>query len=122
MEILSPLVSIGISFIILILSIVYFVVRDASVPPGPVGLPYFGYWPFMNNNNCHLKLHALRKKYGEIFSFMSTGRLYMNLGSIKAVREALINKSECFGERIMDYNLMTSLFQDGKYKASYAFC
>ncbi|CAL1263844.1 unnamed protein product [Larinioides sclopetarius] len=112
MEMLSPL-TLGISVAVFLLSVVYFLTKDKDVPPGPVGLPYFGYWPYMNNSNCHLKLHALRKKHGDVFSFTSTGRLYINLGSIKAVREALITKSEYFGDRIMDYNLMTYFFRDG---------
>ncbi|GBM72743.1 Cytochrome P450 2B11 [Araneus ventricosus] len=112
METLSPL-TLGISVAVLLLSVAYFLTRDKGVPPGPVGLPYFGYWPFMSNSNCHLKLHALRKKHGDLFSFTSTGRLYINLGSIKAVREAFLTKSEYFGDRIMDYNLMPLLFRDG---------
>ncbi|CAL1263850.1 unnamed protein product [Larinioides sclopetarius] len=112
LEALSPL-TLLISLAVLLLLIAYFTTRDKNLPPGPVGLPYFGYWPFMNNSNCHLKLHELRKKHGDVFSFKCTGRLFINLGSLKAVREALLTKSEYFGDRVMDYNLMTHLFRDG---------
>ncbi|CAL1263851.1 unnamed protein product [Larinioides sclopetarius] len=113
LEALSPL-TLLISLAVLLLLIAYFTTRDKNLPPGPVGLPYFGYWPFMNNSNCHLKLHELRKKHGDVFSFKCTGRLFINLGSLKAVREALLTKSEYFGDRVMDYNLMTHLFRDDK--------
>ncbi|GBM77233.1 hypothetical protein AVEN_231245-1 [Araneus ventricosus] len=112
METLSPL-TLGISLTVFLLSIVFFAIKGKNLPPGPAGLPYFGYWPFMSNSDCHLKLHALRKKHGDVFSFTSTGRLFINLGSIKAAREALLTKSEYFGDRVMDYNLMTHLFRDG---------
>ncbi|KAF8764658.1 Cytochrome P450 18a1 like protein [Argiope bruennichi] len=112
MESLSPQTLI-ISLAVLILAIAYFSLKDKDLPPGPIGLPYFGYWPFLSNSNCHLKLHALRKKHGDVFSFKGTGRLYINLGSLKAIREALVTKSEYFGDRVMDYNLMTHLYRDG---------
>ncbi|GBL92961.1 hypothetical protein AVEN_241103-1 [Araneus ventricosus] len=110
---LSPL-SLGISLAALLITIAYLALRDKDLPPGPIGLPYFGYWAFMNNANGHLKLDALKKKYGDITSFTYTGRLFINLGSIKAVREAAITKADYFGERMTGYNLMVLLFQDGK--------
>ncbi|GFU80167.1 transposable element Tcb1 transposase [Trichonephila clavipes] len=76
-----------------------------DLPPGPYGLPYFGYWPFIKNVNFHLDLHKMKEKYGDIFSFTSTGRLYIRLGTIKAVREAHITKSDCFEDRMSDFNL-----------------
>ncbi|GBM22669.1 hypothetical protein AVEN_172105-1 [Araneus ventricosus] len=110
---LSPL-SLGISLAALLLAIAYLVLRDKDLPPGPIGLPYFGYWAFMNNANGHLKLDVLKKTYGDITSFTYTGRLFINLGSIKAIREAVINKADCFGDRMSGYSLMTHLFGDGK--------
>ncbi|CAL1263852.1 unnamed protein product [Larinioides sclopetarius] len=109
---ISPL-SLGIALAVLLMTAVYLALRDKDLPPGPIGLPYFGYWIFLNNANCHLKLDALKKKYGDITSFTFTGRLFINLGSVKAIREAVITKSDYFGERMSGYNLMTLLFQDG---------
>ncbi|GFS86832.1 cytochrome P450 2B11 [Nephila pilipes] len=54
----------------------------------------------------------MKEKYGDVTSFTSTGRLYINLGSIKALREAHITKSECFGERISDFSVLGYLFSD----------
>ncbi|GFR29659.1 cytochrome P450 18a1 [Trichonephila clavata] len=55
----------------------------------------------------------LRKKYGDVFCFTSAGRLYVNLGSFKAIREAHINKADCFGGRYKDFNLLSYVFEDG---------
>ncbi|GBM77232.1 Cytochrome P450 2B12 [Araneus ventricosus] len=109
---LSP-VSLAIALATLFITLIYFIIKKRSLPPGPAGLPYFGYWPFINDNDFHLKLDALKKQHGDVFSFNSTGRLYINLGSIKAVREALISKSEFFGDRISDFSLFSFLFKDG---------
>ncbi|GIX83799.1 cytochrome P450 18a1 [Caerostris extrusa] len=108
-----PPVSLAIAVVLLLVTIIYFAVKNKDIPPGPIGLPYLGYWPFLNNATGHLKLDALKQKYGDIFSFSYTGRLYINLGSIKANREALISKSECFGDRQSGYNFMGHIFRDG---------
>ncbi|GBN65292.1 hypothetical protein AVEN_125553-1 [Araneus ventricosus] len=98
----------------LLIAVVYFFVKNKDLPPGPVGLPYFGYWPFLTDANCTSKLESFKKKYGDIFSFTSTGRLFINLGSFKAVREACVTKSEYFGNRVAGYNVVNRLFKDGK--------
>ncbi|GIX85858.1 cytochrome P450 18a1 [Caerostris extrusa] len=108
-----PPVSLAIALVLLLVTIIYLAVKNKDIPPGPIGLPYLGYWPFLNNATSHLKLDAFKKKYGDVFSFSCTGRLYINLGSIKAVREALISKSDCFGERQSGFNLMAYIFKDG---------
>ncbi|GBM54693.1 hypothetical protein AVEN_224287-1, partial [Araneus ventricosus] len=112
--------SLAIALATLFITLIYFIIKERSLPPGPAGLPYFGYWPFINDNDFHLKLDALKKQHGDVFSFNSTGRLYVNLGSIKAVREALISKSEFFGDRISDFSFFSFLFKDGK-NPSFAF-
>ncbi|GBM77236.1 hypothetical protein AVEN_231248-1 [Araneus ventricosus] len=113
MEALSP-IPLAMSLTIMLLAFAYFAIRDSDVPPGPTGLPYFGYLPFMSNADCHLKLDALKKKHGDIFSFTCTGRLYVNLGSFRAFREALNSKSECFTDRVSGYSLIRHLFRGGK--------
>ncbi|GBM77226.1 Cytochrome P450 2B12 [Araneus ventricosus] len=105
-------VSLPLAFTLLLITVTYFV-RNRGLPPGPIGLPYFGYWPFMKNSNAHFKLDGLKKKYGDIFCFGCTGRLYINLGSYKAIREALVTKSECFGERMSGYHLFGHVFKGG---------
>lgn len=85
-----------------------------NLPPGPVGLPYFGYWSFLSNNNCYSRIKELRKKYGDFYSFTSTGRLYVSLGSFEVLHEAHVAKSDCFVGRFEDYNLLTAIFADGE--------
>lgn len=38
-----------------------------NVPPGPRGVPLFGYLPFLGQN-AHVKCMNLAKKYGSVFS------------------------------------------------------
>ncbi|CAL1263842.1 unnamed protein product [Larinioides sclopetarius] len=109
-ETLHPL-SLAISIAVLLLAFVYFGYKD--VPPGPIGLPYFGYLPFLRNTDCHLKLDSLKKKHGDIFSFSCTGRLYIHLGSFRTFREAFISKSENFTNRVSGYSLTRQLSSGG---------
>ncbi|GBM77227.1 Cytochrome P450 2J3 [Araneus ventricosus] len=108
----SP-VSLAAALAALFLTVAYLALKSRGLPPGPVGLPYFGYWPFININDFHLKLDEMKKKYGDILSFTCTGRLYINLGSIKVTREALITKAECFGDRMSGYSFMGHIFKNG---------
>ncbi|GBO17601.1 hypothetical protein AVEN_13133-1, partial [Araneus ventricosus] len=108
----SPVLLI-ISLTILVFSTAYFLLRNRGLPPGPVGLPFFGYWPFMNSGNCHLKLNEMKKKYGDIFSFRVTGCLYINLGSQRAIREAHLSKADCFNERLSKFSLLSHIFEEG---------
>ncbi|GFY41615.1 cytochrome P450 2B11 [Trichonephila inaurata madagascariensis] len=106
-----PPAAITAALVVILITLIYIISRK-GVPPGPTGLPYLGIWPFMNNENMHLKLHKMKEKYGDVFSFTSTGRLYINLGSIKALKEAHITKSECFGERLEDFSMLGYFFRD----------
>ncbi|GFQ75953.1 cytochrome P450 2B11 [Trichonephila clavata] len=106
-----PPEAITVALVVILITLIYIISRKGA-PPGPMGLPYLGIWPFMNNENMHLKLHKMKEKYGDVFSFTSTGRLYINLGSIKALREAHITKSECFGERLADFSFLGYFFRD----------
>ncbi|GFR22674.1 cytochrome P450 2J3 [Trichonephila clavata] len=108
---LSP-VSLAVAFATLFITIVYYALKRKGIPPGLSGLPYFGYMPFIDDN-FHLKLDETQKKYGEVISFTCTGRLYVSLGSVKIVREAYITKSECFGDRTLEYSLLHHAFREG---------
>ncbi|GBN08665.1 Cytochrome P450 18a1 [Araneus ventricosus] len=112
METLSPL-SLAISLAILLLGFTYFALRNKDLPPGPIGLPYFGYLPFLSNADCHLKLDGLKRKHGGIFSFTCTGRLYIHLGSFREFREAFISKSENFTDRVSGYSLTRQFSSEG---------
>ncbi|KAG8176958.1 hypothetical protein JTE90_015424 [Oedothorax gibbosus] len=97
----------------LVFILIYYFNYYRTLPPGPLGLPYFGYWPFLSDKNCYSQLKGLRKKYGDFYSFTSTAHLNISLGSFKVLREAHITKSDCFVGRFEDYNLLTAIFADG---------
>ncbi|GIY29457.1 cytochrome P450 2J1 [Caerostris darwini] len=109
---ISP-ISLSLAVVCILIAIAYYSLKDKNLPPGPVGLPYFGYWPFLKNDKSHLQLEQLKKKYGDLFCFTSAGRLYLHLGSFKALREAHINKADSFAGRYTDFNLLSYCFRDG---------
>ncbi|KAF8764668.1 Cytochrome P450 2F3 like protein [Argiope bruennichi] len=109
---ISP-VPLALTLIAVLIAVAFYNLKNRDLPPGPIGLPYVGYWPFLYSQDAHVQMEAFKKKYGDIFSFTSFGRLYINLGSFKAVREAHIGKAECFGGRFTDFNLLSYVFRDG---------
>ncbi|GFS86838.1 cytochrome P450 2A9 [Nephila pilipes] len=111
-QILSP-ISLASALVALLITIWYSFFKKRGLPPGPVGLPYLGYWPFLKDADCHLKLEEMKNKYGHIFCFTSSGRLYVIMGCIQIAREAFSTKSDCFGERFSDFSLMNYIFKNG---------
>ncbi|XP_035210436.1 cytochrome P450 2B11-like [Stegodyphus dumicola] len=105
--------SLIITVVAVLLAFIYYVTRDRGLPPGPTGLPIFGIYPFMNNQNLHLQLDKYVQKYGDVSSFRVAGTLFINLGSLKAMREAHVTNSDHFSGRSTDFNPMTILFHEG---------
>ncbi|KAG8176952.1 hypothetical protein JTE90_015418 [Oedothorax gibbosus] len=97
----------------LLVAVAYYIFKNRGLPPGPLGVPFFGFWPFIDQNEIHLQFEKLKKKYGDVFSFSYTGTLYINLGSSKAVRETILAKSDCFTKRSDGYNFMADIFEGG---------
>lgn len=58
-----------------------------SLPPGPWGLPLFGYLPFMKNVDAHVRFGELAKKYGSIISTRLGTQLVVVLSDYKIIRE-----------------------------------
>lgn len=104
--------------VILLVIFYYGFWQHRDVPPGPMGLPLLGYWPFLKMESALQQMEDLRRKYGEIFSFNVTGYLYVNLCSIRIIKEAHLSKSDCFMDRFSDYSLLTLSFKDGKFVKS----
>lgn len=100
--------------VIILLTYIYYWIKNRDVVPGPTGVPYLGLYPFLTNENIHLKLDEYTRKYGDVFSFTYTGKLYINLGSIKTMREILVNKSDCFNDRFQDTHLIIEMLRNGK--------
>lgn len=99
---------------LVLLSTVYYWIKNRSLLPGPKGLPYLGLYPFLTEDNVLNKLEEYKNKYGDMYSFTYTGRLYINLGSIKAMREIMLQKSECFAERFKGYSILAETVSEGK--------
>lgn len=109
----SP-ISLTVAIATVLVAVACYSLQNNGLPPGPIGAPFFGYWPFLKKKECHLQIDALKKKYGDVFSFTCTGKLYIHLGTVKAVQEAHIGKSDCFAKRNEDFHLMKDIFQGGK--------
>uniref|UniRef100_T1JBZ4 Cytochrome P450 n=1 Tax=Strigamia maritima TaxID=126957 RepID=T1JBZ4_STRMM len=56
-------------FVTCLLSIRYFYAnsRRQPLPPGPRGVPFLGYLPFLKESNTYLQLDELAKKFGPMF-------------------------------------------------------
>lgn len=61
--------------------------RSRSLPPGPWGLPVFGYLPFLRNADLHLQYGKLAKKYGSMFSARLGTQLVVVLSDYKQIRD-----------------------------------
>ncbi|XP_054720549.1 cytochrome P450 2J4-like [Uloborus diversus] len=78
---------------LIFLSLVYFISRKKrNLPPGPYGVPYLGYLPFLGKKP-HETLTRLSKKYGTVFSLNLGHSLVVVLNDWEAVKEAF-SKSE----------------------------
>ncbi|XP_023221642.1 vitamin D 25-hydroxylase-like [Centruroides sculpturatus] len=69
--------------------------RPKNFPPGPSGLPFVGYLPFLGEE-AHLKLYKLRLKYGGIFSVLLGSKRIVVLSSYDVMKEAY-SKSALLG-------------------------
>ncbi|GBO01004.1 hypothetical protein AVEN_156456-1, partial [Araneus ventricosus] len=76
---------------------VILLIRDAksNYPPGPMGLPFIGYLPFLSED-VHLDLIQLGKKYGDVFSIRLGFQNVVVLHGGDAIREGLF-KPEFLG-------------------------
>lgn len=98
---------------ILICSVLLYVcLKWCGTQHGPMGLPYIGYYPFLRND-CHVQLLELARKYGDTFLIRCTGQVYVHLGSLKAIKEAHITKSDCFSKRTTNFTLFQDTFSEG---------
>ena len=79
---------------ILVLTVVYLWSRQKNLPPGPWGLPYIGYVPwlfyvmFYSDEELHEHLIRLGKRYGKIYSFTVFGLPFVVMNDHKVMKEA----------------------------------
>ncbi|CAL1272918.1 unnamed protein product [Larinioides sclopetarius] len=89
---------IAVSFTVL-LRIIFSLLKSSqrNIPPGPWGLPIFGYIPFLSRTkSAHLHITNLAKKYGDIFSLRLGTELVVVLNDAESIKAAY-NKQELLG-------------------------
>jgi hypothetical protein len=64
-------------------------IRDKNYPPGPLGLPVFGYIPLLNSKAPYLTLCELKQQYGRVFSVYFGSIYAVIVADAKLMREAL---------------------------------
>lgn len=61
--------------------------KTLKLPPGPMGLPFLGYLPFVSNE-IHLTLTSLSERYGPIYQIFLGGIRVVVLNDASLVRQA----------------------------------
>ncbi|KAG8183295.1 hypothetical protein JTE90_025995 [Oedothorax gibbosus] len=79
--------------------------RNRNLPPGPWGLPFVGYYPFLTSQP-NMDFAKLSKKYGQVFSFRSGGALFVILNGSKNIRGALVERAEEFIGKPKEMNFL----------------
>ncbi|KAM5152296.1 cytochrome P450 2K1-like [Mantella aurantiaca] len=70
-----------------------------KMPPGPKPLPIIGNLNLVDLNKPHESLMELSEKYGEIFTIHFGPKKMVVISGHSAVKEALVNQADDFGER-----------------------
>ncbi|XP_015912958.1 cytochrome P450 2J1 [Parasteatoda tepidariorum] len=98
--------------IIVVILCLYYYIRNRGLPPGPVSFPFFGYQLILKDETCHEELEKVQKKYGDVFCFTFAGNLFINIGSMKAMKEFHLTNADYF-QRSSDYTLLSAFFTEG---------
>ncbi|KAF8028287.1 hypothetical protein BT93_E1021 [Corymbia citriodora subsp. variegata] len=70
----------------------------ASLPPGPRGVPFFGYLPFLGTN-LHWKFTELAETYGPIYKLWLGSKLYVVVNSPSLAKEIMREQDITFANR-----------------------
>ncbi|XP_078278663.1 cytochrome P450 2D20-like isoform X2 [Rhinoraja longicauda] len=92
-----------------------------NYPPGPRALPFLGNLLQVDLNNPHLSFAKLRKQYGDVMSLDFGWTNVVVLSGYKALKEALVKKSEDFADRpeLPVYEKIFKRFGEGIVFAKY---
>uniref|UniRef100_T1JCH9 Cytochrome P450 n=1 Tax=Strigamia maritima TaxID=126957 RepID=T1JCH9_STRMM len=82
-------------FIAIITFLTYWMKNGKNLPPGPWGLPIFGYIPFIRDP-YHLAMTKLSEKYGNIISVYLGNVLVIVLNDYNAIKEAFVKQGHLF--------------------------
>ncbi|XP_039167213.1 flavonoid 3'-monooxygenase CYP75B137-like [Eucalyptus grandis] len=70
----------------------------APLPPGPRGVPFFGYLPFLGTN-LHRKFAELAETYGPIYKLRLGSKLYVVVNSPSLAKEIVRDQDMTFANR-----------------------
>ncbi|XP_030512450.1 flavonoid 3'-monooxygenase CYP75B137-like [Rhodamnia argentea] len=76
------------------------------MPPGPRGLPFLGYLPFLGTD-LHRKFAELAEIYGPIYKLQLGGKLYIVVNSASLAKEIVRDQDMTFANR--DPNIATTI-------------
>ncbi|XP_063793794.1 cytochrome P450 2F3-like isoform X2 [Pseudophryne corroboree] len=91
----------------IILSFMKLYKEKASLPPGPMPLPFIGNLLQINTNDIVSSLMKLKDKYGPVYTLYFGTKPGLVISGYSAVKEALIDQNDVFGER-GDYPVFTN--------------
>ncbi|XP_078278070.1 cytochrome P450 2D3-like [Rhinoraja longicauda] len=95
--------------------------KCGNYPPGPRALPFLGNLLQVDLHNPHLSFAKLRKQYGDVMSLDFGWTNVVVLSGYKALKEALVKKSEDFADRpeLPVYEKIFKRFGEGIVLAKY---
>ena len=95
-----------ITCLVSVLAVVYFAWNvkksrkaNATLPPGPRGLPVFGYLPFLGTTDLHKKFTELSGVYGPIFKLWLGNKLCVVVSSPSLVKQVVRDQDTTFADR-----------------------
>ncbi|XP_063793807.1 cytochrome P450 2F3-like [Pseudophryne corroboree] len=83
----------------IILSFMKMFKEKATLPPGPMPLPFIGNLLQINTNDIASSLMKLKDKYGPVYTLYLGPKPGLVICGYSAMKEALIEQNEIFGER-----------------------
>ncbi|EFN88284.1 cytochrome P450 18a1 [Harpegnathos saltator] len=94
--------------VVVLLAVISFrwIQENYSLPPGPYGLPIFGYYLFMKNE-IHRQYYEMMKKYGRIFSINLGSQRVVVISDPRLIREAF-RREEFTGRPHSEFNSILS--------------
>eukprot|EP01103_Thecamoeba_quadrilineata_P013919 TRINITY_DN4001_c0_g1_i1.p1 TRINITY_DN4001_c0_g1~~TRINITY_DN4001_c0_g1_i1.p1 ORF type:complete len:508 (-),score=86.24 TRINITY_DN4001_c0_g1_i1:68-1591(-) len=95
----------------LVTKLVWNLLNGRKLPPGPWGLPFLGYGPFLTRTP-YVKFCEIAQSYGPVFQLTLLGRTVIVLNGYDAIEEALIKQGPNFAGRPTEFSLGGYLFDN----------
>ncbi|XP_054719611.1 cytochrome P450 2U1-like [Uloborus diversus] len=101
--------------LVLLISVWISVRRKGNNPlPGPLGLPFVGYIPFMTSKP-YVKLAKLAKRYGPVYSVRLGGREIIILTDFKSIKEAFASDAFMGRPKDLPFDLSETTKKTGAF-------